>query len=231
MPFSRSFAGAMLALLFLLAPARAATPPAGTLSTASPQLTFTTGPHGNPTLGDCSGGGCDDFALTVQLPADYTTQHPNSRIVADLVYTLHGDLDLDLLAASGTSLDSSGEPAGLPEHVETPAASGTTTMTVRVIPFVVAGTTATVTVRLVEPVARFVLCHPDAEAFFTHAVALLGFYLPRAEREGKAYLTIGIGCTGGRHRSVAVATELFNRLGTHYQITVRHRELSRGRQP
>lgn len=152
MPFSRSFAGAMLALLFLLAPARAATPPAGTLSTASPQLTFTTGPHGNPTLGDCSGGGCDDFALTVQLPADYTTQHPNSRIVADLVYTLHGDLDLDLLAASGTSLDSSGEPAGLPEHVETPAASGTTTMTVRVIPFVVAGTTATVTVRLVEPV-------------------------------------------------------------------------------
>ena len=84
---------------------------------------------------------------------------------------------------------------------------------------------------LAEPVARFVLCHPDAEAFFTHAVELLGFYLPRAQREGKAYLTIGIGCTGGRHRSVAVATELFNRLGTHYQITVRHRELSRGRQP
>lgn len=83
---------------------------------------------------------------------------------------------------------------------------------------------------LSEPVSRFVLCHPDAEAFFGRAVELLTFYLPRAQREGKAYLTIGIGCTGGRHRSVAVACELFNRLGTSYQITVRHRELGRGRE-
>src|SRR5262249_13522244 len=84
---------------------------------------------------------------------------------------------------------------------------------------------------LAEPVSRFVLCHPDAEDFLGRAVELLDFYLPRAQREGKAYLTIAIGCTGGRHRSVAVASELFNRLGAQYQITVRHRELGRGREP
>jgi UPF0042 nucleotide-binding protein len=75
-----------------------------------------------------------------------------------------------------------------------------------------------------------VLRHPDAETFLGKAVELLEFYLPRAQREGKAYLTIAIGCTGGRHRSVAVASELFNRLGAAYQITVRHRELGRGRE-
>jgi UPF0042 nucleotide-binding protein len=49
--------------------------------------------------------------------------------------------------------------------------------------------------------------------------------------EGKAYLTLAIGCTGGKHRSVAVVMELFNRLRQRYQITVRHRELGRGREP
>lgn len=83
---------------------------------------------------------------------------------------------------------------------------------------------------LSEPVARYVLSHPDAEAFLERAAALLDFYLPRAQREGKAYLTVAIGCTGGRHRSVAMVSELFNRLGSRYQITVRHRELGRGRE-
>lgn len=79
-----------------------------------------------------------------------------------------------------------------------------------------------------EPVARFVLEHGDAQELLRRIEDLLAFYLPRAQREGKAYFTIAIGCTGGRHRSVAVATELFNRLQTRYQITVRHRELGRG---
>jgi UPF0042 nucleotide-binding protein len=83
---------------------------------------------------------------------------------------------------------------------------------------------------LTEAVARFVLDHPDAQEFLKKITDLLGFYLPRAEREGKAYLTIGIGCTGGRHRSIAVAEELANRLGSDYQITVRHRDLNRGRE-
>lgn len=83
---------------------------------------------------------------------------------------------------------------------------------------------------LTDAVARYVLSHPDAEAFLSRAAALLDFYLPRAQREGKAYLTVAIGCTGGRHRSVAMVSELFNRLGSRYQITVRHRELGRGRE-
>jgi UPF0042 nucleotide-binding protein len=81
---------------------------------------------------------------------------------------------------------------------------------------------------LQEPVARFVLEHPDTQEFLGTVEELLAFYLPRAELEGKSYLTIAIGCTGGRHRSVALAAELFNRLRNRYQITVRHRELGRG---
>ena len=84
---------------------------------------------------------------------------------------------------------------------------------------------------LQEPVAHFVLSQPDAQTFVSKAQGLIGFYLPRAQREGKSYVTVAIGCTGGRHRSVAVVADLFNRLGTRYQITVRHRELGRGREP
>ncbi len=80
---------------------------------------------------------------------------------------------------------------------------------------------------LEEPVARFVLQGPDAQELLRRIEDLLAFYLPRAQREGKAYFTIAIGCTGGRHRSVAMTVELFNRLQTRYQITVRHRELGR----
>ncbi|MBP6608043.1 MAG: RNase adapter RapZ [Deltaproteobacteria bacterium] len=84
---------------------------------------------------------------------------------------------------------------------------------------------------LQEPVAHFVLSQPDAQTFVSKAQGLIEFYLPRAQREGKSYVTVAIGCTGGRHRSVAVVADLFNRLGTRYQITVRHRELGRGREP
>lgn len=78
------------------------------------------------------------------------------------------------------------------------------------------------------PVARFVLEHADAQDLLRRVEDLLAFYLPRAQREGKAYFTVAIGCTGGQHRSVAVTRELFNRLQSRYQITVRHRELGRG---
>lgn len=81
-----------------------------------------------------------------------------------------------------------------------------------------------------EAVAAFVLSNPDAREFLERTEDFLRFYLPRAEREGKAYLTIAIGCTGGRHRSVAVAAELAHRLGSCYQMTVRHRDLGRGRE-
>ena len=76
--------------------------------------------------------------------------------------------------------------------------------------------------------ARFVLDNDDAREFLNKIEDLLCFSLPRFEREGKAYLTIAIGCTGGRHRSVAVAEDLRRRLGEKWALTVRHRDLDRG---
>jgi UPF0042 nucleotide-binding protein len=78
-------------------------------------------------------------------------------------------------------------------------------------------------------VAAFVLDNADAREFLDKTLAFLNFVLPRAEREGKAYLTIAVGCTGGRHRSVAVVQELAKGLPKRHPLTVRHRDLGRGR--
>ena len=58
---------------------------------------------------------------------------------------------------------------------------------------------------------------------------MLDVLLPRYEREGKSYLTIAIGCTGGRHRSVYVARRLVELLENHgRRVTLNHRDLSDG---
>lgn len=65
----------------------------------------------------------------------------------------------------------------------------------------------------------------EALARFTN---LLDYLLPRFKREGKSYLTVGVGCTGGRHRSVMVAEELNNRLAKlGHRSTVAHRDIAR----
>jgi UPF0042 nucleotide-binding protein len=61
-------------------------------------------------------------------------------------------------------------------------------------------------------VRRYVALDQDYRRFFTGVLDLLGSLLPRFEREGKSYLTVAIGCTGGRHRSVVVAEQLAGRL-------------------
>jgi UPF0042 nucleotide-binding protein len=77
-------------------------------------------------------------------------------------------------------------------------------------------------------VAAFVLERPDAQEFLSHVLALLDFTLPRYQREGKSYLTIAIGCTGGRHRSVVLVEELRRRLAAlGHRVLVRHRDLER----
>jgi UPF0042 nucleotide-binding protein len=77
-------------------------------------------------------------------------------------------------------------------------------------------------------VAAYVLERPDAQEFLTHVLALLGFTLPRYQREGKSYLTIAVGCTGGRHRSVVLVEELRRRLAAlGHRVLVRHRDLER----
>jgi RNase adapter protein RapZ len=57
-------------------------------------------------------------------------------------------------------------------------------------------------------VREYVLSFPDAKEFLAKAKDLLSFLIPKYEEEGKSYLAIGIGCTGGHHRSVALAEEL-----------------------
>lgn len=77
-------------------------------------------------------------------------------------------------------------------------------------------------------VAQFVLRRGETERFLERTMALLDFTLPLYEREGKRYLTIGIGCTGGRHRSVAIVAELERRLaGQGYPVKVQHRDSAR----
>lgn len=63
-----------------------------------------------------------------------------------------------------------------------------------------------------DAVAQFVLGRPDSIEFLSRLFDLLLFLVPRYQKEGKAYLTVAIGCTGGQHRSVAIAQALLERL-------------------
>ena len=66
---------------------------------------------------------------------------------------------------------------------------------------------------------------PGYRPFIDALKALIGPLLPRFDAEGKSYLTIAIGCTGGRHRSVAVAEELAGWLrGAGRSVTLSHRD-------
>ena len=79
-----------------------------------------------------------------------------------------------------------------------------------------------------ERVRSFVLDHPESKEMLRRLEDFLKFVLPCYEREGKAYLTVAIGCTGGRHRSVTLAEELGRFLsGLGYAPTVVHRDLER----
>jgi UPF0042 nucleotide-binding protein len=77
-------------------------------------------------------------------------------------------------------------------------------------------------------VQRFVLSSPEGQELVAHVERLLRFALPQFQREGKLYVTTAIGCTGGRHRSVAVVEELRRRLGDQWDVLVRHRDVDRG---
>jgi UPF0042 nucleotide-binding protein len=61
-------------------------------------------------------------------------------------------------------------------------------------------------------VASFVLDRPDAWVFLDKIFEMLEFLVPRYHKEGKSYLTVAIGCTGGKHRSVAMTHALTLRL-------------------
>jgi UPF0042 nucleotide-binding protein len=79
-----------------------------------------------------------------------------------------------------------------------------------------------------ERVAEYVMGEEAAKEFVDRADELLAFLIPHFEAEGKSYLSVGIGCTGGHHRSVAIAEELRRRLAQHgVTATVRHRDIER----
>jgi UPF0042 nucleotide-binding protein len=78
------------------------------------------------------------------------------------------------------------------------------------------------------PVAEYVLRRGETQEFLQRVVELLEFTLPRYQREGKSYLTIALGCTGGRHRSVVLVEELRRRLIERgHRVLVRHRDVER----
>ena len=78
-------------------------------------------------------------------------------------------------------------------------------------------------------VAEYVLKSAQGQAFFERLADFVEYLLPLYDGEGKAYVTIGVGCTGGRHRSVAVAQALALRLRERRrEVNVEHRDVERG---
>jgi UPF0042 nucleotide-binding protein len=78
-------------------------------------------------------------------------------------------------------------------------------------------------------IRRFVLENPEAKVLIAKYTELIDYLLPRYEREGKSHLTIAVGCTGGRHRSVAVARALHDHIAARRpQVDLIHRDI---RQP
>jgi UPF0042 nucleotide-binding protein len=79
-----------------------------------------------------------------------------------------------------------------------------------------------------ERVRAYVMRYPEARRFVDEIARLLEFLVPLYRREGKSYLTIGIGCTGGRHRSPTLVDELALRLRSdNAAVQVRHNDISR----
>ena len=81
---------------------------------------------------------------------------------------------------------------------------------------------------LEAPVRDYVLSRPETTEFLDHLDGLLAMLIPAYIREGKSYLTVAMGCTGGRHRSVVLSEELAARLDAHgMPTTVSHRDIER----
>ncbi len=81
-------------------------------------------------------------------------------------------------------------------------------------------------------VAAYVLGQPDAAVFLDKVCDLVAFLIPRFVAEGKSYATVAIGCTGGRHRSVALVEAGVAVLrGLGFDVKVRHRDVGRNSSP
>ena len=79
-----------------------------------------------------------------------------------------------------------------------------------------------------KAVSKFVLSLDETKQFLEHYFKMLEFLIPLYKKEGKAYLTIAVGCTGGRHRSVAIARIIFEHLSSlGIKSNITHRDIDR----
>ncbi|EGL84097.1 UPF0042 nucleotide-binding protein yhbJ [Caldalkalibacillus thermarum TA2.A1] len=78
-----------------------------------------------------------------------------------------------------------------------------------------------------EEVSHYVLKWNETQEFMHKLIELLSFLLPHYQREGKSQLVIAIGCTGGKHRSVALAEHIRDHFAGDYHIQVTHRDIDK----
>lgn len=80
-----------------------------------------------------------------------------------------------------------------------------------------------------QEVADYVFKWSETKKFLEKLMDLLEYMLPQYKREGKAQLIIGIGCTGGKHRSVALAEAIGQSLSEKYYVHITHRDIEKGK--
>ncbi|WP_029098133.1 RNase adapter RapZ [Brevibacillus thermoruber] len=78
-------------------------------------------------------------------------------------------------------------------------------------------------------VAEYVMNHKETKEFVDKLVDFLSFTLPHYQREGKSQLVIGIGCTGGKHRSVAIAEHIGDVFSKDFTVRVSHRDIDKNK--
>ncbi len=78
-------------------------------------------------------------------------------------------------------------------------------------------------------VQDYVMKHAESKEFFSKILDLLDFLMPNFIREGKSHLTIGIGCTGGKHRSVTFVNKIYDYYlnKKDYRIVISHRDVNK----
>ena len=81
-----------------------------------------------------------------------------------------------------------------------------------------------------KEVQDYVMSFPEAHTFIEKLADLVGFLIPNYVKEGKYQLVIGIGCTGGKHRSVTLANRLYEHMKNkgEYGIKIAHRDVGQG---
>lgn len=76
-----------------------------------------------------------------------------------------------------------------------------------------------------EPVYSYVMKFDETQECIQHIIGFLDYVLPQYEKEGKTHLTVGIGCTGGQHRSVTITNYLFEYYSKRWNCFKSHREI------